>query len=99
MKLSYLAGTSKPRVVTLSVKPDGEDSFRVAGVSRRSKKFRIHIELGGVTGVIAPFVGKQPSDIEIWASEGPVPIFLKMVGALYANGPIWTMQITAPVWP
>jgi hypothetical protein len=98
MKVSYLAGTSKPRLVTLSVRPEGEDKFEIGGSSRPSKKFRIHIEIGGVAGVIAPLIGKQPSDIEMWASEGEVPIFLKMVGALYANGPTWTMQITAPVW-
>src|SRR5947209_6204860 len=31
MKVSYLAGSSKPRLVTLSAKPDGEDRFEVGG--------------------------------------------------------------------
>ena len=99
MKVSYLAGSSKPRLITLSVKPDGEDHFQVAGVRRLSNKFRIHVEIGGVTGIIAPLIGKQPADIEMWASQGEVPIFLKMVGALYDNGPTWTMELAAPVWP
>ncbi len=98
MKVSYLAGSSKPRVVTLSVKPDGEEVYEIAGVIRHSKKFKVHIEIGGIAGIIAPLTGKQPSDIEMWVSEGKVPVFLKMVGALYANGPIWTMQTTSPVW-
>jgi hypothetical protein len=99
MKVSYLTGTSKPRLVTLSAKPDGEDKFELGGVSRRSKKFKIHVELGGVAGMIAPLIGKQPPDIELWGSEGEVPTFLKLVGPLYANGPIWTVQIASPVWP
>jgi hypothetical protein len=98
MKISYLAGGSKPRLVTLSAKPDGADNYEIGGVSRRSKKFRIHIDIGGVAGVIAPLLGKQPPDIEMWVSDGEVPVFLKMVGRLYANGPIWITQIASPVW-
>lgn len=98
MKVPYLAGTSKPRLVTLSTKPDGEDRFHVAGVSRRSKKFRIHVEIGGVTGLVAPLIGKQPSDVEMWVTDGAMPTFLKLQGAFYENGPIWITQLTSPVW-
>jgi hypothetical protein len=98
MKVPYLAGTSKPRIVKLSVKPQGEDTFHLAGLSRRSKRFNVHIEIGGVAGLIAPIVGKQPSDIQLWVTEGEVPTFLKMKGALYEKGPIWTTELVAPVW-
>ncbi len=99
MKVSYLAGASKPRIVKLSVKPQGEDTFHVAGLSRRAKRFNIHIEIGGLAGVIAPIIGKQPSDIQVWVTEGEVPTFLKMEGALYEKGPIWITELAAPVWP
>jgi hypothetical protein len=99
MKVSYLAGTSKPRVVQLSVKPDGEDRFEIGGVSRRANRFNIHTELGGMAGVVAPMIGKQPSDIKVWIVPGEVPAFLKMEGALYLKGPTWTMQLASPVWP
>jgi hypothetical protein len=98
MKLSYLAGSSKPRVVKLSVKPEGEDTFHLGGVSRRSKRFNVHIEIGGIAGVIAPVIGKQPSDIKMWVSIDEVPVFLKMEGPLYQKGPIWTMELVSPVW-
>ncbi len=98
MKVSYLAVSSKPRLVTLSVKPVGEDTFEIGGVSHRSKRFNIHTEIHGVAGIIAPLIGKQPSDIQMWVSEGEVPMFLKMEGPLYAGGPIWTMLTAAPVW-
>jgi hypothetical protein len=99
MKLPYLTGSPKPRIVKLSVKPEGEDTFQLGGVSRRrSKRFNVHVEIGGVAGVVAPIIGKQPSDIKMWVSNDEVPVFLKMQGPLYQKGPIWTMELTSPVW-
>lgn len=99
MKLSYLAGNPKPRVVELSVKPEGEDSCRIGGNRRAAERFNIHIALGGVKGAIAPMIGKQPTDAKIWVLKGEVPIFLRMEGALYMKGPIWEMELASPVWP
>ncbi|MBV8809363.1 MAG: delta-60 repeat domain-containing protein [Acidobacteriaceae bacterium] len=98
LKVSYLAGGSKPRVVKLSATPDGEDTFRVGGAIRDSKKYKIHVEIGGVMGIVAPLIGKQPPDIEMWVTAREVPTFLKMRGPLYENGPIWSTEIAAPVW-
>jgi len=99
LKVSYLAGGSKPRLVKLLTRPDGEDRFRVGGASRLSKKYRVHVEIGGVSGVIAPLVGKQPPDIAMWVTAGDVPTFLKMKGPFYEEGPIWTTEQAAPAWP
>lgn len=99
IKVSYIAATPKPRIVKLSIKPDGRDTFRVGGGPRSANRFNIHIEIGGVAGVIAPVIGKQPSDIQIWAMDGEVPTFLKMVGAFYDKGPIWTTVLASPEWP
>jgi hypothetical protein len=99
LKVSYLAGSSKPRVVKLSAKPEGEETFRVGALNGHSKKYKIHVEIGGLAGVVAPLLGKQPSDIEMWVTAGEAATFLKMVGPLYEKGPIWTMQLAAPVWP
>jgi len=99
LKVSYLAGGSKPRLVKLSTRRDGEDTFRVGGATRRSKRYRVHVEIGGVTGMIAPLVGKQPPDIGMWVTEGDVPTFLKMEGPFYEEGPTWTTEQAAPVWP
>lgn len=97
--VSYLAGASKPRVVKLLTRRDGEESFRVGGMTRRSNKYRIHVEIGGVAGLIAPFIGKQPPDMEMWVTTGEVATMLKMVGPFYEKGPIWTVELAAPVWP
>lgn len=99
MKVSYIASSPKPRIVKLSIKPDGHERFRVGPVAHEANRFNIHIEIGGVQGVIAPVIGKQPSDIEVWAMDGPVPTFLKMLGAFYDKGPIWTTVLASPEWP
>lgn len=98
MKVSYIAG-SKPRIVHLSIKPVVDDPFYIGGVRHTARRFDIHIEIGGVAGVIAPVIGKQPSDIQIWVMGGEVPTFLKMQGALYEGGPIWTTELASPAWP
>jgi hypothetical protein len=99
LKTSFLAFDPKPRVVKFSVKPDGEDRMDVGGAGRRVNRFNVHIEIGGLAGAIAPIVGKQPSDMKLWAIGGEAPMFVKMEGALYPTGPIWTMVLTSPTWP
>jgi hypothetical protein len=99
MKVSYVVVTSKPRIVKFSIKPDGEDRALVGGVGRRANRFNVHVEIGGVAGVIAPVIGKQPPDAKLWILDGDVPAFVKMEGALYEKGPIWTMVLTSPAWP
>ncbi len=85
-------------MVTLTVRPDGTDTYTVGGVKRSSRRFNVHVELGGLTGVVAPLLGKQPDDFSVWVAEGPVPAFIKLHGALYQKGPLWTMELTSPQW-
>ena len=99
MKVSYVVVASKPRVVKLSIKPDGEDRAFVGGLGRRANRFNVHVEIGGLAGVIAPVLGMQPPDTKLWILDGDVPGLVKMEGALYEKGPIWTMVLTSPAWP
>jgi hypothetical protein len=99
LKTSYLAADPKPRLVQLSIKPDGEDRIQIGGAGRRAKRYNIHIEIGGLAGAIAPVIGKQPSDMKLWVLEGEAPLLIRMEGALYPTGPVWTMALTSPSWP
>ncbi len=99
MKASYLAGSPKLRVVHLVVRPEGDQSFRMGSLRRSTAIYRIHIDLGGFAGTIAPMMGKQPSDVRIWIMGGEVPTFIKMQGAFFLGGPIWTASITTPTLP
>ena len=98
-KLSYLAATPKPRLVKMTITPQPEETFLVAGAHHKATRFEIKIDLGGIAGIIAPLVGKQPATINVWVAEGEVPAFVKSVGPLYVGGPIWTIEMTSPVWP
>ena len=97
-KISYLAVTPKPRIVHLSFKPDGIDNFRSAGLRNKAQRYKIHIELGGVTGIIAPILGKEPADGLVWVGTGQVPAFIKSESPLYLAGPLLRTELIGPVW-
>lgn len=97
-KVSYVAATPKPRLVKLSITPQGKETFRLAGVRHRAIRYDIKTEIGGVAGAVAPLIGKQPKDIYVWILGGKAPTFVHMEGPLYNEGPIWTIDLTAPVW-
>jgi hypothetical protein len=100
MEVFYLAGSAQPRLIKIRIKPEqGHESFRIGGVSRQAVQFTLHAEIPGVAGVIAPVTGRQPSDVVVWAMDGQVPTGLKMEGALYQGGPIWTLELASPAWP
>jgi hypothetical protein len=98
-RLSYLAATPKPRLVKLSIAPQGQETFSVAGARQKATRFRVKAELGGIIGMIAPLVGKQPADTEIWVAGGEAPAFVKSEGPLYVGGSTWRIEMISPVWP
>lgn len=97
-KISYLAATPKPRIVRLTFKPDGVESFRSAGLRNKSQRYRIHVELGGLAGVMAPLLGKEPADSMVWVGAGQVPAFIKSESPLYLGGPVLRTELIGPVW-
>jgi len=98
-KVSMVVATPKPRLVKLAISPRGEEPFSLVGSPRKALHYEIKIELGGVAGMVAPLIGKQPPEIQIWIIGGQAPAFVKEEGPLYQGGPIWTIQLTSPVWP
>jgi hypothetical protein len=98
-KLSFVAPTAKPRLISVSVKPAGEAPFSVGGAPRRAVDYVLHVELGGLAGVITPIIGKQPADYHIWILAGAAPAFIREEGQLYEGGPIWRIEQVSPVFP
>jgi hypothetical protein len=96
--LSMIAPAEKPRLIHLLVAGEGEDSLTIAGIRHKATNYRIKIELGGVTGLVAPIVGKQPSDIHVWVLGGDAPAFVKEEGQFYEGGPVWRIELTAPIF-
>jgi hypothetical protein len=98
-RVSILVATPKLRIVTLSISPHGEENFSLAGESRKATHYEIRIDLGGVSGIVAPLIGKQPPNIHLWIMGGPAPTFLKEDGPIYPEGPSLTIQLASPTWP
>ncbi len=96
--VSMVVATPKPRLVKLVITPGEEDTFSIVGEKHKATQFVVRIELGGVVGMIAKMIGKQPPDIHIWNVGGVAPTFVKETGPSFAGGPIWTIALTSPAW-
>ncbi len=97
--VSMLVATPKPRLVKLKISPVGEDSFSAGGSPERAMRYAVKVEIGGISGVIAPILGKQPPDTHVWIVGGKAPGFLKSEGPLFQDGPVWRIELASPVWP
>ena len=97
--LSFLGTTPKPRLVKLVITPEGEDSFSIAGSSRKAIRYLVKVDIGGIAGVVAPLIGKKPADTHVWILSGEAPAFVKSEGPLYVGGPILRIELVSPVWP
>lgn len=99
VKIPMVVATPKPRLIQLSLTAQGEEPFSIGGSSRKAKHYLAKIELGGVAGVVAPMLGKEPPDNHIWILGGDVPTFVKSETLSYMNGPLWRTELLAPSWP
>lgn len=97
--LSFVAATPKPRIVKLVITSQGEDPFSVGGSTRKAINYLVKVDIGGVAGVVAPLIGKQPADTHVWILGGEAPTFVKSEGPSYPGGPIWRIELVSPVWP
>src|ERR1700687_439454 len=96
---SYLAATPKPRMVKLEITPQTEDTFAVGDTTRKITHYLVKIQIGGLAGVVAPIVGKQPADIHLWILGGEQPAWVKSEGPLYEGGPSWRIELVSPSGP
>jgi hypothetical protein len=97
--LSYVAATPKPRLVKLKITRSEEDKFLAGGLTYKATRLDIKVELGGLTGLIAPLLGKQPDDMYVWIVGGGVPALVKLQGQRYVGGPVWIIENAAAVGP
>jgi hypothetical protein len=95
-KISYVAPGKKPRLVHILIRPAGTMPFSAGSFHGKATDFDLHVELGGVVGVVAPILGKEPADYHIWLQSGRPPAFVREEGPLYEGGPIWRIEQLAP---
>jgi hypothetical protein len=98
VRVSYLAPSSKPRMLKLAISLLKESKLTVAGRSLKAAEWNVKAELGGLTGIVAPMIGKQPPDTHVWVAEGSVPAIVRVDTTLYPGGPVWSIQLASPTW-
>ena len=99
LEVPIVVAAPKPRLVKLAISSPGKDPFSLAGAGREAQHFVIKVEIGGIAGLLAPWLGKQPPDSHIWVVGGESPTFVKSETLSYLGGPIWRTELVAPVWP
>ena len=94
--VSMVATSSSPRLLRLNLVPQEETTFKFASALHKTQHFIVKIKIGGIAGVIAPLVGKQPPDLQMWILESEAPSFLQSEGPLAEGTPVWRIEIAAP---
>ena len=97
--LSLVAATIRPRLVKLVITSARADSLETGGATRAATHYVLHVDIGGLSGLIAPLVGKQPPDVHMWISSGEAPAFLKSEQPLYVGGPLWRIELASSSTP
>ena len=94
--VSFVAASSKPRVVKWNISPGSEKIFRVGPIEHKAQHYIVKTKIEGPAGAIAPMLGKQPPDIHIWLVKSEAPTFVEFEGPLSEDNPVWRIELTAP---
>ena len=94
-----VAFTPKPRMIKMTMRPEGQDPMLSGDQRRMATRFLIDLEIGGIAGVFAAIAGKEPPDLRYWLTASEVPTFVKFEGPFFLNGPVWRIELAAPRWP
>jgi len=92
-RVGILAPVGGGRLIRILISAEGEQSFHMGGQTLKAAVFRVHPELGGIVGVIAPLIGLQPKDVMVWVVEGGDPAVVRIVGQLGGYGPVVSSEL------
>ncbi len=99
LSVPLLVATPDLRVVKLVVTNAGSAPFATGRIKRTATDYLVKTEIGGIAGVVAPIVGKQPPDAHVWILGGDAPLFIKSEAPLVAGGPLIRTELASPTWP
>lgn len=94
--LSMVAASTKPRIVKLEITPGEERVIHEGPMTYKAQHYVVHIKIPGAAGVIAPVIGKKPSDIHLWILKSEAPTFIEFEGPLSEDAPVWRIELAAP---
>jgi len=83
----------KPRLLRMTLQQEGEDRVVFAGDPKQAARYLVDLEIGGVTGVVASVIGKNPPDLRYWLALGDLPAFVRFEGSMFLNGPVWRVEM------
>ena len=63
------------RLIKLELSVAGRERFSVRLEGREATHYVLKPDIGGISGLLAPLVGKQPPDSAVWILEGDAPAF------------------------
>ena len=87
------AFTPKPRLLRMELGREGEDRVVFAGDPKQAVRHLVNLEIGGLTGVVASMIGKNPPDLRYWLVLGDIPAFVRFEGSMFLNGPVWRVEM------
>lgn len=91
--VSEVAMAPQPRLVQLVIVPGAEEPFTIGTNHYKATRYVIKVKIGGIAGLVAPILGKQPPDLHVWIKQGDVPAFIKFEGPVYNGGPVWRVEL------
>ena len=96
---SLVVATPEPQLITLEVASARSRPFSEAEPQEHVTEYTLRPHIGGLKGLIAPLVGKQPADAHVWILDGTAPAFLAAEQQFYPDGPVWRIELSVPPWP
>jgi hypothetical protein len=97
--VSLVAATPKPQLVKLEVSSEGEDTFSVGSLKLNATRYVVKVKIGGIAGMFAPLLDKQPPDSHVWVVGGAAPSVVKAETQLFLGGPVLRIELASPNWP
>jgi hypothetical protein len=97
--VSLVAATPKPQLIKLEISPEGEDTFSIGSLKLKATRYVVKVKIGGIAGMVAPLVDKQPPDSHVWVVGGEAPSVVKAEAPLFPGGPVLRIELTNPSWP
>jgi hypothetical protein len=99
--LSMVVPTPRPRLVKLVISVAGDETIATGErpTTRQATHYVVKVDMGGVTGLLAPLLGKQPADSHVWVADGEDGedmTFVKSEGPMFFGGPSWRVELAGP---
>ena len=66
---------------------------------RAAREFVVKVKIGGLPGLVAPIIGKEPPDTHVWILNDRAPTFVRSEGPMFDGGPVWRIELISPTWP